>query len=574
MNKRIKNISIVAFTLGLIVQLSAIFVFTPYRWLINSLDYLKVASPNLNLQYIVNRLLTYNNHTTDLSINFLDLAVYLLLFIGFLIYAKSKGKEIRLLRFTFSIIMLSSIIAIVYYILSPFFFKNPFQGDSIKILKWVLSFISKGVWLYLSYIVVNELSKKRKVAIKTNSDGDETFIDTPKSQRFAHHIIDLILSIVICSKFVILTSMSLLESIEDLFGERFAMYFVIVLSRLLYFVFFETLFNASPAKFLTESRLIANDNTKINVKTTFLRTLSRHVPFEGFSYLGEGNGWHDKWVKTSVVKESGSNVSTGKYLLIVLGFLIIGGASYFGHLVYERYERNIYQKEKHIEKIEEIKNELAFLSTSHVFLIKPNKEYARTEDYFYIKVEEVIETDIVFSVFQVDTYSPKNYEIERVYNSKKSKLQTVILTKEILLQSLTFDYEQYKNGKRNGVDFLGTEQKYEVDNVFQIFGPAIKKGSVGYGRGELHVRFENDGWGCELIEIQNIQGDLEWKEELPKKIKPVGDYIVNSFSLGADNYKKGTWYEFTLVFQDSLNNNYKYWMKGINGERDFKKVRN
>jgi hypothetical protein len=35
------------------------------------------------------------------------------------------------------------------------------------------------------------------------------------------------------------------------------------------------------------------------------RTFSRFVPFEPFSFLGSGHGWHDRWSDTRVVRTRG-----------------------------------------------------------------------------------------------------------------------------------------------------------------------------------------------------------------------------------------------------------------------------
>jgi hypothetical protein len=71
----------------------------------------------------------------------------------------------------------------------------------------------------------------------------------------------------------------------------------------LYYFIFESLFQRTPAKFLTRTKVVNNYGTKPTVGTIALRTLIRFVPFEEFSFLGDRvYGWHDKWSKTYVVK--------------------------------------------------------------------------------------------------------------------------------------------------------------------------------------------------------------------------------------------------------------------------------
>jgi len=68
----------------------------------------------------------------------------------------------------------------------------------------------------------------------------------------------------------------------------------------------------SLGKYITRTRAVRQDGTEITMKDVFLRSLSRLVPFEHFSFLGNTDrGWHDKWTKTRVVNEK--SLSSGVY---------------------------------------------------------------------------------------------------------------------------------------------------------------------------------------------------------------------------------------------------------------------
>lgn len=57
-------------------------------------------------------------------------------------------------------------------------------------------------------------------------------------------------------------------------------------------------------KYLTGTRAVNDDGTRISAKTALLRCLSRLVPFEAFSALGSPSyPWHDRWTKTIVIDE-------------------------------------------------------------------------------------------------------------------------------------------------------------------------------------------------------------------------------------------------------------------------------
>ena len=59
-------------------------------------------------------------------------------------------------------------------------------------------------------------------------------------------------------------------------------------------------------KFITKTRAVKLDGTKMDFNTVLKRSFSRIVPFEPFSFLGDDppTGWHDRWSDTKVVDET------------------------------------------------------------------------------------------------------------------------------------------------------------------------------------------------------------------------------------------------------------------------------
>ncbi len=74
---------------------------------------------------------------------------------------------------------------------------------------------------------------------------------------------------------------------------------------LVYYTGFEYLFKGKTlGKFITKTRAVTEDNQKMSLKTTFIRTLCRLVPFEAFSFFRDKpGGWHDDWSKTIVIDD-------------------------------------------------------------------------------------------------------------------------------------------------------------------------------------------------------------------------------------------------------------------------------
>ncbi|CAM2888564.1 hypothetical protein DRF59_07760 [Chryseobacterium flavum] len=56
----------------------------------------------------------------------------------------------------------------------------------------------------------------------------------------------------------------------------------------------------SIGKYITGTKVICIDGTEPTFNDYLIRNISRIVPFDGLSFLGE-NGWHDKWSETRVI---------------------------------------------------------------------------------------------------------------------------------------------------------------------------------------------------------------------------------------------------------------------------------
>ncbi|MGD1949236.1 MAG: RDD family protein [Leptolyngbyaceae cyanobacterium] len=109
-------------------------------------------------------------------------------------------------------------------------------------------------------------------------------------------IINLVLGLLIGTIVAITGNIDFLES--DAFDALSSLLALVVL--FFYYFFFELLFQATPGKLITQTRVISRQEAPLEASTIALRTLIRLVPFEPFSFLF-GEGWHDKWSNTMVV---------------------------------------------------------------------------------------------------------------------------------------------------------------------------------------------------------------------------------------------------------------------------------
>ena len=81
-----------------------------------------------------------------------------------------------------------------------------------------------------------------------------------------------------------------------------ALYIIILLVFLFgYDIFFESIWQRTPAKWLTKTKVVMTDGSKPNFLHILGRTLARYIPFEAFSFLFGPIGWHDSLSRTLVV---------------------------------------------------------------------------------------------------------------------------------------------------------------------------------------------------------------------------------------------------------------------------------
>jgi uncharacterized RDD family membrane protein YckC len=127
-------------------------------------------------------------------------------------------------------------------------------------------------------------------------------------RRIGNHIFDMLIFKAIVYSIVLLIAFSLVffGLVEPEFFEEIdpLIDWVLGISLLiLYYFIFESIWQRTPAKFITGTKVVTYDGTKPTTGAIAKRTLIRLVPFEAFSFLGERvYGWHDRWSGTYVIK--------------------------------------------------------------------------------------------------------------------------------------------------------------------------------------------------------------------------------------------------------------------------------
>jgi uncharacterized RDD family membrane protein YckC len=130
-------------------------------------------------------------------------------------------------------------------------------------------------------------------------------ISASTGQRFINYIIDVItfyfiffsFSFVLVIVAALAGNQTLMDGLKGPWPTLVA--FVVMLS---YYFIMESMTGRTMGKIVTRTRVVMEDGSKLTTTAAFQRTLSRIIPYDAFSFLGGGSGWHDRLAKTRVVK--------------------------------------------------------------------------------------------------------------------------------------------------------------------------------------------------------------------------------------------------------------------------------
>ena len=139
------------------------------------------------------------------------------------------------------------------------------------------------------------------------ADLELNLVQAGSGKRLANYFIDLIVFYILMFCFGVFLAALDSNASEDINSVRGPL-----LDRLISLIFYgismgliEGLFRGKTlGKVITGTRAVNEDGSRISFLTGFLRGLSRAVPFDAFSALGQPPyPWHDRWTNTYVINE-------------------------------------------------------------------------------------------------------------------------------------------------------------------------------------------------------------------------------------------------------------------------------
>lgn len=138
----------------------------------------------------------------------------------------------------------------------------------------------------------------RTIEIETDGTLQPVLASAERNQRVAHFVVDTVLI-----TFFIAPPLAELVMVSTEYS-IYSRPITVLAALLLYYGFYETLLQASPAKMLTATQVTDANGSPANLSTILKRSLLRFIPLEGLSFLkNSGSGIHDTWSDTYVVKE-------------------------------------------------------------------------------------------------------------------------------------------------------------------------------------------------------------------------------------------------------------------------------
>lgn len=133
-------------------------------------------------------------------------------------------------------------------------------------------------------------------------------------KRFLNYLIDLIVFYILVIVFGIVLELLSPGTVDRMTSDNSGFDLIDRIAVLAIYAIYMSLVEAllkgkSLGKFITQTRAVNLDGSRISAKTAFTRGFSRAVPFCVFSALGTPcNPWQDRWTNTMVIDEKKTTV--------------------------------------------------------------------------------------------------------------------------------------------------------------------------------------------------------------------------------------------------------------------------
>src|SRR6185437_1288401 len=141
-------------------------------------------------------------------------------------------------------------------------------------------------------------------------DVEYAFTQASSGKRFGNYLIDRISLLFVWNYVLYKPNVALLTLIYKYTNSKELLYVCGYSIAITFFLFTLAIMESvtggkTLGKYITRTRAVNQNGSRITPKTAILRCLCRMVPFDIFSALGNPCfPWHDRWSKTYVIDES------------------------------------------------------------------------------------------------------------------------------------------------------------------------------------------------------------------------------------------------------------------------------
>jgi uncharacterized RDD family membrane protein YckC len=531
----------------------------------------------------------FSTNDRSYSIPVFNFLFYIFLLFGSLLYAFKAEKEIRFLRFGFSVIFLSVALYLPFSIFALvkskliFFSESPYGGILI------FSVIFKILLLIYAYLALKKWQNYRNLSTETTGEGENastTLVLATKSQRFFHILLDLLVVVISFTPYIGSLSVigKFLNEIVQKLGEETVILLLLIFARIIYYVFFEALFSATPAKMLTETRVVDFEGEHLGLGRTFKRTLCRFVPFEPFSFFGAYSGWHDLWSDSYIAKEEQRGMKGGLYRwsFLLMALLVYGCYQTVETINTRKSNRERdFRDQKLIEKqIKDLQNiSPDYVLTPTIELI-PQPQPPVTEGRVTLreeiitqvwKVDRVEGDSLVCLVLPTTSSYATGADIRGVYQQLGMNAETIKISKKDVERTLPAKANEALRFSYEPTIFVNMPDgrtRFGIKAVNAYFGYEFKSASSSYspsttykGAQTMSLSIENLGLNGTLLKIDVLEGSVICgNTTLPQTFKSAN---YSALTIDCDNYKKGEVFKLLLTIQDSKGAMRQFVMVGI-----------
>ncbi len=482
--------------------------------------------------------------------NGLNLAFNFVFLLASIIYIYSKKKEQHLLQFIYAIIHFSAWVSIVIFVFSQF------RRFTLLEPLAVLFVLRDIIILLLSYGVLKLTDKKLSDSLQENAlegEGKLPYVNASKYKRFLHLIIDSFLLMGLTFNAFRILPRDFLNGMLSLFGDRYALTILFIFSAIAYYVFFETIFKRTPAKYLTQTFVTGTEKAVVTSDLILGRSLSRKIPFNTFSFLGT-TGWHDSISNTKVVSLN-ANKRDYKYLLLFPAIALFFFLNYQFNEFRQDYVTAKTQNGILNAEVKAIEYGLENLKSTDIISLKRTGGAYYDASHF-LKVLKVEGETVTLAKIE-KTYKQKTLEdIDFLYESNPDGFETIEVDKEYIRQGICTEYGLFGGFGNCGFKYFEDEENMRIFSIDNSFEPVIHFDYRYQNSADrITIEFESHGVACQLTKIEVLEGDVEASGRLPQKITTFSDDFEITVKF---NEEVGDPFKLKLVFESEIDPSLKY----------------